>query len=106
MKIRSVTRAAQTRKLRSLGMTLPEMMVAIAVGMMVMTVVSLVFVTSSRSFAAIGNYVGMDANSRNALDHMTQEIRQAGDLIEFGPTHLKFTALGQTNSFLVYNWDA
>jgi Tfp pilus assembly protein PilW len=106
MKIPLATRASQKRKFRYLGMTLPEMMVATSVGMLVMAVVATLFVTSSRSFAAIGNYVGMDANSRNALDHMTQDIRQAGNLTEFSPTHLAFTALGQTNSFLVYNWDS
>ena len=87
------------------GMTLPEMMVAVAVGSLVLMVIAAVFMTSSRSFAAMGNYVSMDANSRNALDQMTQEIRQAGNLAEFNPTRLKFARLGQTNSFVVYNWD-
>jgi hypothetical protein len=48
----------------------------------------------------------MDRNSRNAMDRMTREIRRAGDLIEFSSTHLKFVGYGQTNSFLVYDWDA
>ena len=87
------------------GMSLAELMVATSVGMLVLAIVAALFATSGRSFAAIGNYVGMDANSRNALDHLTLEIRQAGNLTEFSPTHLKFTALGQTNSLLVYNWD-
>ena len=88
------------------GMTLVEMMVAIGVGFMVITVMATVFTSATCSFAAMTNYVGMDSNSRNALDHMTQEIRQAGDLVEFNPTHLKFGYRAGTNSFLVFDWNA
>jgi hypothetical protein len=70
-----------------------------------MAVIATVFMNSARSFAAMGNYVDMDASSRNALDHMTFEIRQAGNLVEYSSRHLAFTALGQTNSSLVYDWD-
>jgi hypothetical protein len=37
---------------------------------------------------------------------MTLEIRQAGALTEFSSTHLKFARPGQTNSFLVYDWNS
>ncbi len=94
-----VSKAAQ-------GMTLPEMMVAVGVGSIVLMVVAMVFMNSARSFAATASYVSMDAKSRNALDHMTREIRQAGNLVEFSPTHLKFARYGLTNAFLVYDWDA
>ena len=87
-------------------MTLPEMMVAIGVGAIILTVIAMVFMNSTRSFAAVGNYVSMDTASRNAFDHLTREIRQAGNLVEFTPTHLKFVCYGATNSFLVYDWDA
>jgi len=88
------------------GFTLPEMMVAIGVGMIILMVLALVATTSARSFAAMGNYVDMNANSRNAIDHMTLEIRQAGNLVESSSTRVKFTTFGDTNSFLIYNWDS
>jgi prepilin-type N-terminal cleavage/methylation domain-containing protein len=88
------------------AMTLVEMMVTIAVGSIILTVVASAFATGTTSFAAISNYVGMDGDSRNTLDHMTREIRQAGNLVEFSPTHLKFGYHSQTNSFLVYDWNA
>ena len=88
------------------AMTLPEMMVAMGVGFLILTVMAMVFMTSARSFAAMSNYVEMDANSRNALDHLTREIRQAGNLVEFSPTHLKLSVAGQTNSFLVFDWNS
>ena len=87
-------------------MTLPEMMVSVAVGCVVLMVMAIVFTSSARSFVSLGNYVSMNRNSRNALDRMSREIRRAGDLTEFSPTHLKFARYGMTNSFLVYSWAA
>jgi len=87
-------------------MTLIEMLVAVTVGSLVLMVVGMVFMNSSRAFAAVNNYVSMDGDSRNALDHLTQEIRPAGNLVAFSPTSLKFGWHGQTNSFLVFNWDS
>jgi prepilin-type N-terminal cleavage/methylation domain-containing protein len=88
------------------AMTLVEMMVAIGVGSIVLAVVATVFTTGTRAFAAMSNYVMMDCASRNAIDQLTREIRQAGNLVEFSPTHLKFGYQAQTNSFLVFDWNA
>jgi len=87
------------------AMTLTELLVAVAVGSLVLMVMAMVFMTSAHSVVAMGHYVNMDASSRNALDHMTLQIRQAGNLTEFSPTHLKFSMSDQTNSVLVYDWD-
>ncbi len=87
------------------GMTLPELMVAVAVGFLILGVLAQVFASSALSFARMGNYVSLDSRSRNALDELTRSIRQAGDLLEFSPTHLKFSLLGQTNALLVYDYD-
>jgi len=89
----------------SRGMTLVEMLIAIGVGSLVLMIIAAVFISSARSFAATSNYVNMDANSRIALDHLTRDIRAAGDLTEFTPTRLKFSKFSQTNTFLVYSWD-
>ena len=87
-------------------MALPEMMVSLAVGALILMVMALIFMSSARGFAAMGNYITMDASSRNALDQMTRAIRQAGNLVEFTPTHLKFSILGQPTTFLSYDWDS
>jgi len=87
-------------------MTLVELMVAVAVGSLVLGLIAVSSMTASLWFAALANYVDMDAKSRNALDQMTLKIRQAGALTEFSLTHLKFALPDQTNSFLVYDWDA
>jgi len=95
--------AARSKATR--GMTLVEMMVAVAVGSLILMVMAQVFLTGAFGFASMSNYVSMGSRSRNALDHMTREIRQASTLLEFSPTRLKFSLQGQTNSFLVYEWN-
>jgi len=87
-------------------MTLVELMVAIAVGSLVLVVIVAASMTASLWFGTLANYVDMDGKSRNALDQMTLKIRQAGTLTEFSPTHLKFAVPNQTNSFLVYDWNS
>ena len=88
------------------GMTLVEMMVAVAIGSLVLMFMSVVFAGSAHCFVATGNYVSMNSSSRNALDRMTREIRRAGNLTGFTPTRLQFTQFGTTNAILVYEWDS
>jgi hypothetical protein len=71
-------------------MTLVELQIASAISVILFTaVLSLAFYTA-RSFAAFTNYVDLDANSRNALDVMSSEIRQADLLTAATPTSLTF----------------
>jgi Tfp pilus assembly protein PilV len=97
-------RPADSKMIR--GTTLVEMMVAVAVGSLAIGVIAVASMTATLWFGLLANYVDMDATSRNALDQMSLKIRQAGALTEFSPTHLKFAMPGQTNSFLVYDWDS
>jgi type II secretory pathway component PulJ len=87
------------------AMTLVEMLVAVGVGSLVLIGMAVIFMTSARSYVAMGNYVSMDAASRTAIDHMSLQVRQAGKITEFSPTHLKFSLAAQPSSFLVYDWN-
>ena len=58
-------------------MSLVEVMVASGLGSLVLSAVMAITFFSARSFAAVSNYVDLDAKSRTALDKMSQEIRQA-----------------------------
>jgi len=86
-------------------MTIMELMVAIAVGSLILMVVAMVFANGIRSFAMMGSYVSMDRDSRNALDRMSREIRRAGSLASFAPDCLVFTKYGMPSFKLVYQWD-
>jgi prepilin-type N-terminal cleavage/methylation domain-containing protein len=59
------------------GFTLVELMVALAIGSIALVAILSLGLYSARSFAALTNYVDLDNLSRNALDQMTREIRQA-----------------------------
>jgi len=71
-------------------MTLVEVMIATGLGMVVLSAVMALTVFSARSFAAVSNYVDLDVRSRNALDRMSQEIRQADSLQTCSATQLIF----------------
>ena len=73
-----------TNKARCKGMSLVEVMVASGLGSLVLSAVMAITFFSARSFAAVSNYVDLDAKSRMALDKMSQEIRQADALTSCG----------------------
>ena len=88
---------------RSRGMTLMEMMVAIAIASLVFTAVAMLSIYTARSFVAMGNYDDLDRYSRNALDVMSREIRQTRSLVFYQTNMLIFEDNdGATN--LVYQW--
>jgi len=91
---------AATKQARRLGMTLVEMMIATGVGSIVLAALMALTFFSARSFAAVANYVDLDARSRNALDKMSQEIRQTDGLAANGysTTQLIFTGTDPANS--------
>jgi prepilin-type N-terminal cleavage/methylation domain-containing protein len=70
------------------GMSLVEMMVAIAVGVIVLGGTVQLYWASTSAFLAQLNYVDLDNQSRLALDQMSQQIRQSGSLTTFSSTNL------------------
>ena len=66
-------------------MTLPEMMVAISLSVIVLTMVMLLYIFGLRSFAAMGNYAELNSQSRLALDEMSREIRQSTSVLGAQP---------------------
>lgn len=69
-------------------MTLAELLIAVAIGsILALGVASLTFY-SSRTLAALANYVDLDHRSRVALDTMSRDIRQANRLLDYTSTSL------------------
>src|ERR1051325_616041 len=92
---------------RTRAMTLPEMMVAVAIGTMVLLGIVTIFMTSSVSFEAMGNYITMDLASRQVMDQMSRDIRQSKNLISYQkqPTFKLLTFdLDGAGTRLVYFW--
>ena len=57
--------------------TLVEVSVAVCLSSVIMAALMQTSLFTSRSFVAMGNYNELDQLSRNALDTMTRDIRQA-----------------------------
>ena len=91
------------RRVSRRAMTLIELLVAIGVGSLLLMIIMVVFASSGRSFAAMGNYVDLDRASRNALDRMSRDIRRAKNLISYSTNQLVFNFAGTTN--LIYEFD-
>jgi hypothetical protein len=71
-------------------MTLVETMVALGISGLLFSVVISFTVFTARSFAAIGNYNMINAESRQALDRMTRDIRQTDFLSSYTTNTLVF----------------
>ena len=72
------------------GALLIDMLVGLGIGALVLLGMSMLTMFSARSFAAMGNYVALDAYSRAALDKMTKEIRQCNCLLSSDVNYLWF----------------
>lgn len=73
-------------------MTLVEVLVATAIGSMILVAAGSLMVYNSRSLAALTNYADLDRYSRTAVDKLSQDIRQATDLVSFTSTELQFSS--------------
>jgi len=79
------------------------MMVAAAIGSIVLTAVAMLVFFSARSYAALANYIDLDQYSRKTLDRLSMEIRQADSLASYSTNQLIFVNGGFTN--LSYTFD-
>jgi len=83
--------------------TLLEIIMATALGTVAAAVVVALTMYTARTFQATGNYADLDRTSRQTVDTMTKDIRQARVLVSFATNQLVFTDL--TNGTFSYTWD-
>jgi len=98
----AAARCVLVRK-RSAGFTLMEVMVASALGVLALALVGSLSWFTSRSFAAVANYVDLDQASQFALDKMSREIRQAQQLTDFTATSLTFADVDHNPLSFIYD---
>jgi prepilin-type N-terminal cleavage/methylation domain-containing protein len=84
-----ITSTISTSRCRR-AFTLVEVLVAAGIASILMVAILSLAFFSARSFAALTNYVDLDNLSRNALDHMLKEIRQADRLTYYSATMISF----------------
>lgn len=93
-------------RVRSLAAwTLAEMSIAMCVSSIIMAALLQTSLFTSRGFVAMGNYGDLDRASRNALDTMTRDIRQAKVFspIYSSTNYMYFTNMD--NSYFGYVWN-
>ena len=84
-------------------MTLVEVMIATAIGTLILTAAGSLMVYNVRSLAALTNYADLDRYSRGAVDKLSQDIRQSTDLISFTSTEIQFnSSRGRSNITYTY----
>ncbi|MDA1277129.1 MAG: prepilin-type N-terminal cleavage/methylation domain-containing protein [Verrucomicrobia bacterium] len=73
------------------AMTLMEILVASAIGSLVLAALASLISYSAGNFASMFNYVDMDADTRYTLDLLSTEIRQADAVVSFSTNQLVLT---------------
>jgi len=63
------------------GLTMIELMVAVGLSSLLLLVLMMLTIYSSRSFLAISNYVALDQASRKALDDLTLKVRESDGVL-------------------------
>lgn len=91
------------RKDRCRGMTLIEMLIALGIASIIFAAVGALSVYTAKSFAALGNYTALNQYSRNALDILSRDIREAKGLIAYQTNRLVFTNEDATT--FTFAWD-
>ncbi len=87
-------------------MTLVEVLMATAVGGLVLSAVASLMVYNLRSLAALSNYADLDRYSRNAVDRISRDVRQAASLASFTSTELRFTFPSASDVYYTYSSDS
>jgi hypothetical protein len=99
----------KTSRRRLQAMTLPELMVSSSVGLMVLTAMAVLFMSSVRNFVGLGNYSLLTGQSRLSLDLISKAMREATQIVSV-QTNLPVKSLTLTNSFkgvqTTYSWDS
>jgi prepilin-type N-terminal cleavage/methylation domain-containing protein len=84
------TNSARARRRRRAGVSLVEILVAIAIGSIVTLGLGAFSLFTGRGFAGLMNYAELENQSRTALDKMSKEIRQTARLTDYTSNKLVF----------------
>ena len=100
---------AKSKRQRSRGFTLAELMVSVGLGSLVLGATGLLFLSSLRNFVGLGNYALLTGQSRLSLDLISKAMREATQIVS-AQTNLPVKSLILTNTFkgtqVTYSWDS
>src|SRR5438093_9506592 len=94
---------------QSSGFTLVELLITVGLGSLVLSALAMLFISSLRSFAGLGNYAQLTGQSRHSLDQMSRDIREATQVVA-AQTNLPVPWLQLSNAFdgkmVTFTWDS
>ncbi len=90
---------------RARAFTLVEMMVAVAVGSLLLAALATLYVFSMRSFAAMANYSDLNNSSRYASDIISRDIRSCMKVVSATTIKLELNEPDDTTGNTTYNYD-
>lgn len=86
-----------------LGWTLVEMMIAVAIGIIVMGAVLATSVYVAKSFVILGNYYDLDKDSRHTLDVFSRDVRSISNVVASATNYLNMVDVNGNQ--IDYNWN-
>src|SRR6266702_3903376 len=89
---------------RRCAFTLPEVIVSLALGTLILLAAMSFYIFSLTSFASMANYADLNAQSRAASDWITRDLRSATSVSSVTSNQLVLNAFDGTNVTL--NFDA
>lgn len=78
--------------------TLLEMLVAMGIGIVMLGMVATISVDTMLNFAAMGNYVNLADQNRNAMDVIGREVRDSNALVAFSTNNPSYLELSNSIS--------
>jgi len=85
------------------GWTLPELLVALLCGTIVLASLTVITVFASKSYLAIANYRDLDKDSRNALDVMSRDIRSMALVTSYATNAISLSNID--GSTVTFSWN-
>ena len=87
--------------------TLAEMLVATGLASIVLVMIMTVYLFGLRSFAGMSNYAELSSKSRQSLDLMSRDIRQATNVLSFSTNlPVKSLTVATYDSTIKFAWDS
>jgi Tfp pilus assembly protein PilW len=85
------------------GWTLPETIFSVGVTSLLLVVLTAMFMTSSRAFVALSNYVDLDHANKVAMDTLTRDVRECIRVTAASETSISIEAADGSTIAYTYN---
>ncbi len=86
---------------RASGFTLPEILIGIVIGSMLIAAITSSFIFIAKSCASLNDYSDLDLEARTAIEIFSREVRAAKDISGFSSSGMTLTVPGAGGDYTV-----